>query len=241
MMKNFSILVLVFLSFTSFAQQNKVIIISNKYEFQKEKNTYNINTMLKAILVSNSYQVFFDDEELPIEIAQNKCNALTGVLIDNSNLLVRKIKFQIRDCQNNLLFETAEVKTKEKDIQNAYIEAIKMLSPELKKYDNTIIQEKEVIATSELVDVPKISEFKTYLNCKLKQTFGNPQAEVTDTNDNILLSLQKTKNPNVFIAVNTNVINTNKEFVTGIFTKTGNKGVFEYYLNYEYMVEEYLF
>jgi GTPase involved in cell partitioning and DNA repair len=156
-------------------------------------------------------------------------------------LLIRKIKFQIRDCQNNLLFETAEVKTREKDIQNAYIETIKLLSPELKKYDATIIQEKEVVATQELVDTPKISEFKTYLNCKLKQAFGNPQAEVTDSNDNILLSLQKTKNPNVFIAVSTNVINTNKEFVTGIFTKTGNKGVFEYYLNYEYMVEEYLF
>ena len=241
MMKNFAILVLVLFSINLVAQQNKVIIISNKYEFQKEKNTYNINSMLKAILVSNNYQVFFDDEELPFEIAQNKCNALTGVLIDNSNLLVRKIKFQIRDCQNNLLFETAEVKTREKDIQNAYIETIKLLSPELKKYDATVIQEKEVVATEELVDVPKISEFKTYLNCKLKQTFGNPQAEVTDSNDNILLSLQKTKNPNVFIAVNTNVINTNKEFVTGIFTKTGNKGVFEYYLNYEYMVEEYLF
>lgn len=240
-MKNFAILVLVLFSINLVAQQNKVIIISNKYEFQKEKNTYNINTMLKAILVSNNYQVFFDDEELPFEIAQNKCNALTGVLIDNSNLLVRKIKFQIRDCQNNLLYETAEVKTREKDIQNAYIETIKLLSPELKKYDATVIQEKEVVATEELVDVPKISEFKTYLNCKLKQTFGNPQAEVTDSNDNILLSLQKTKNPNVFIAVNTNVINTNKEFVTGIFTKTGNKGVFEYYLNYEYMVEEYLF
>lgn len=241
MMKNFAILVLVLFSINLVAQQNKVIIISNKYEFQKEKNTYNINSMLKAILVSNNYQVFFDDEELPFEIAQNKCNALTGVLIDNSNLLVRKIKFQIRDCQNNLLFETAEVKTREKDIQNAYIETIKLLSPELKKYDATVIQEKEVVATEELVDVPKISEFKTYLNCKLKQTFGNPQAEVTDSNDNILLSLQKTKNPNVFIAVNTNVINTNKEFVTGIFTKTGNKGVFEYYLNYQYMVEEYLF
>lgn len=240
-MKNFSILALVFLSITSFAQQNKAIIISNKYEFQKEKNTYNINTMLKAILVSNSYQVFFDDEELPVEIAQNKCNALTGVLIDNSNLLVRKIKFQIRDCQNNLLFETAEVKTREKDIQNAYIEIIKLLSPELKKYDTTIIQENEVVATSELVDVPKISEFKTYLNCKLKQTFGNPQAEVTDSNDNILLSLQKTKNPNVFIAVSTNLISISKENITGVFTKTGNKGVFEYYLNYEYMVEEYLF
>ena len=133
-MKNFSILVLVFLSFTSFAQQNKVIIISNKYEFQKEKNTYNINNMLKAILVSNNYQVFFQDEVLPVEVAQNKCNALTGVLIDNSNLLVTKMKFQIRDCQNNLLFETAEVKTREKDIQNAYIETIGLLSPELKKF-----------------------------------------------------------------------------------------------------------
>ena len=65
MMKNFSILALVFLSINSFAQQNKAIIISNKYEFQKEKNTYNINNMLKAILVSNNYQVFFEDEVLP--------------------------------------------------------------------------------------------------------------------------------------------------------------------------------
>lgn len=234
MMKNFSILVLVFLSFTSFAQQNKVIIISNKYEFQKEKNTYNINTMLKAILISNSYQVFFDDEELPVEIAQNKCNALTGVLIDNSNLLVRKIKFQIRDCQNNLLFETAEVKTREKDIQNAYIEIIKMLSPELKKYDTTIIQEKEVIATPEIDERLKISEFKTFLNCKMEEIFdGFHVTEVRDSNNFVLLSMQKTKNPNVFIASRDNEI--------GIFTKTGNKGVFEYYIGDKYMVEEYLF
>ena len=240
-MKNFSILALVFLSITSFAQQNKVIIISNKYDFQKEKNTYNINNMLKAILVSNNYQVFFEDEVLPVEIAQNRCKALAGVLIDNSNMFLTKMKFQIRDCQNNLLFETAEVKTREKDIQNAYIETIKLLSPELKKYKPDVTSTKEVVATPELVDTPKISEFKTYLNCKLIQTFGNPQAEVTDSNDNILLSLQKTKNPNVFIAVSTNLISISKENVTGIFTKTGNKGVFEYYLNYEYMVEEYLF
>ena len=147
MMKNFSILVLVFLSFTSFAQQNKVIIISNKYEFQKEKNTYNINTMLKAILVSNNYQVFFEDEVLPVEIAQNRCKALTGVLLDNSNMFLTKMKFQIKDCQNNLLFETAEVKTREKDYQNAYIETVRMLSPELKKYNGTVIQVKEVVET----------------------------------------------------------------------------------------------
>ena len=177
-MKNFSIFVLFLFSIHSFAQQNKVIIISNKYEFQKEKNTYNINTMLKAILVSNNYQVFFDDEVLPVEIAQNRCKALAGVLVDNSNMFLTKMKFQIRDCQNNLLFETAEVKTREKDIQNAYI-------------------------------------------------------EIVGTEQNVLLFLQRTKTPNVFIAY--------KEGVNGIFTKTDNKGIFEYYIGAKYMVEEYLF
>jgi hypothetical protein len=148
-------------------------------------------------------------------------------------LLVRKIKFQIRDCQNNLLFETAEVKTREKDIQNAYIEIIKLLSPELKKYDTTVIQEKEVVALPELDETIKISEFKTYLNCKLEKALGDPVTEVLDSNNNLLLLLQKTKNLNVFIASRDNEI--------GIFTKTGNKGIFEYYIGDKYMVEEYLF
>ena len=242
MMKNFSILVLVFLSFTSFSQQNKVIIISNKYEFQKEKNTYNINTMLKAILISNSYQVFFDDEELPIEIAQNKCNALTGVLIDNSNLFVRKIKFQIKDCQNNLLFETAEVKTREKDIQNAYIETIGLLSPELKKYKPVVTNAKEVVLETKSTEVesvmstekPLVSEFKTFLNCSFEKSFDDSRDfEIVGTEQNVLLFLQRTKTPNVFIAY--------KEGVNGIFTKTDKKGIFEYYIDGKYMVEEYLF
>ena len=225
MMKNFSILVLVFLSFTSFSQQNKVIIISNKYEFQKEKNTYNINNMLKAILVSNNYQVFFQDEVLPVEVAQNKCNALTGVLIDNSNLLVTKMKFQIRDCQNNLLFETAEVKTREKDIQNAYIETIGLLSPELKKFKPVVTTAKEVLEIpSDIVS----SSIAKYQFVQIANGFA-----IMDTNLKVVLQIYKTTNTNVFIA--------DKFGVKGIFTKIENKGIFEYYMNDKLVVEEYLF
>lgn len=231
MMKNFSILALVFLSITSFAQQNKAIIISNKYEFQKEKNTYNINNMLKAILVSNNYQVFFEDEVLPAEIAQNRCNALTGVLLDISNLFVTKLKFQILDCNNNLLFETDEVRTKEKDIQNAYIETIKLLSPELKKYSGTVIQEKDVVVTPEIDERLKISEFKTFLNCSFVKVGDG--FSIFDVNQIQVLEMNITSSPNIFIAF--------KYGVNGVFTKTGNKGVFEYYFEGKYMVEEYLF
>ena len=224
MMKNFSILALVFLSINSFAQQNKAIIISNKYEFQKEKNTYNINNMLKAILVSNNYQVFFEDEVLPAEIAQNRCNALTGVLLDNSNLFLTKLKFQIRDCKNNLLFETAEVKTREKDYQNAYIETVRMLSPELKKYNANVIQGKEVVETPSVV----VSSSKAkYQFVEIENCFA-----MMDATPKVILQIYKTTNPNVFIA--------DKFGLKGVFTKIENKGIFEYYLNDKLVVEEYL-
>ena len=224
-MKNFSILILVFLSFTSFAQQNKVIIISNKYEFQKEKNTYNINNMLKAILVSNKYQVFFEDEILPVDIAQNRCKALAGVLVDNSNMFLTKMKFQIKDCQNNLLFETAEVKTREKDIQNAYIETIGLLSPELKKFKPVVTTAKEVVEIpSDVVS----SSLAKYQFVQIANGFA-----IMDANLKVVLQIYKTTNTNVFIA--------DKFGVKGIFTKIENKGIFEYYMNDKLVVEEYLF
>ena len=169
-MKKILVIFIVLFSIASFSQQ-QIILISNKYEFQKEPNSYNSNNMLKAILVSNNYQVYFEDEVLPLEIAQNKCNALKGVLVDKSNVFLTKVKLQIKDCQNNLLFETAEVKSKEKDIQEGFIETIKLLSPELKKYKPAVIQKNEVVVEKQgLVEVPKASEYKPYLNCFLDKS-----------------------------------------------------------------------
>lgn len=223
-MKPFSVLFMVLFSITSFAQK-QAIIISSKYDFQKEKNTYNINNMLKAILVSNNYQVYFDDAILPMEIAQNRCNALTGVLVDNSNMFLTKLKFQIKDCQNNLVFETAEVKSKNKDIQTGYIEAISLLSPELKKQKavSIAIPKKEVGKTS--------SEIVT--NASKKYQFveiANGYA-IMDATPKVVLQIYKTTNPNVFIA--------DKFGVKGVFTKLENKGIFEYYLNDKLVLEEY--
>lgn len=235
-MKKFLVLIIVLFSILSFAQKKQAILISSKYDFQKEKNSYNINNVLKAILTSNNYEVYFDDAVLPIEIAQNRCNALTGVLVDNSNVFLTKLKFQIKDCQNNLLFETAEVKSRDKDIQTGFMEALKLLSPELKKYKPVVLETKSavVVEKKEVVETPVVSEFKTFLNCKLEEVFnGFHVVEVRDSSGFVLLSMQKTKNPNIFIA--------NKENAIGIFTKTENKGVFEYYIGDTYRVEEYLF
>ena len=224
-MKKLLILFMTLFSIVSFAQKKQAILISSKYDFQNEKNSYNINNMLKAILTSNNYQVYFDDEVLPMEIAQNRCNALTGVLIDNSNLLLTKIKLQIKDCQNNLLFESAEVKSREKDIQTGFMESIKLLSPEIKKYKASLIQQKQ---TAE-----KPSEIVTKTSVKYQFVEIANGFAIMDASPKVILQIYKTTNPNVFIA--------DKFGVKGVFTKLENKGIFEYYLNDKLVVEEFLF
>lgn len=224
-MKQFLVVFTALFSMTSFAQEKQAIIISSKFDFQEERNSYNINNMLKAILTSNNFQVYFDDETLPIEIAQNKCNALTGVLLDKSNLFITKVKLQIKDCQNNLLFETVEVKSKEKDFQQGFMEAIKLLSPELKKYKPVVLQKKEIVVPS--------SETSTTSNSKCQFIEIANGYAIMDATPKVILQIYKTTNPNVFIA--------DKFGVKGIFTKSGNKGIFEYYLNDKLVVEEFLF
>lgn len=237
-MKKFLVIFIALFSITSFAQTKQAIIISSKYEFQKEKNSYNINNMLRAILVSNNYQVYFDDEALPMEIVNNRCNVLTGVLVDKSNMLVTKVKLQLKDCQNNIVFETAEVKSREKDVQTGFIEVIRLLSPELKKFKPAVIQKKEVVepkpAVVEFKDVDvKPSEITTKTTVKYQFVEIANGFAIMDATPKVILQIYKTTNPNVFIA--------DKFGVKGVFTKQGNKGIFEYYLNDKLVVEEFLF
>lgn len=58
-MKKILVLLIALFSIISFAQKKQIILISSKFDFQK-KNSYNINNMLKAILTSNNYEVYFD-------------------------------------------------------------------------------------------------------------------------------------------------------------------------------------
>ena len=224
-MKKILVLLIALFSIISFDKKKQIILISSKFDFQKEKNSYNINNMLKAILTSNNYEVYFDDAVLPIEIAQNRCNALTGVLVDNSNLFLTKVKLQIKDCQNNLLFETAEVKSREKNIQDGFIEVIKLLSPEIKKYKPAVFKNKDVVVPS--------SEIIATTNLKYQIIEIANGYAIMDATPKVVLQIYKTTNPNVFIA--------DKFGMKGIYTKLENKGIFEYYLNDKLVVEEFLF
>lgn len=209
----------------SYSQTKQVIIIQHKYDFQTEPDAYNINNMFKGILLAEGFDVYFDDEELPLFVAQNRCNALNGVVLDKSNVFVTKLKFVLKDCQNKILFESAEVKSKEKNIQSGYIEALKLLSPELKKYNSTLVQKNDVV---EIPSGVVSSSIAKYQFVQIANGFA-----IMDSSLKVVLQIYNTTNPTIFIA--------DKFGVKGIFTKIENKGFLEYYKNDKLVVEEYLF
>ena len=103
---------------------------------------------------------------------------------------------------------------------------------------------RDKLTTEEKKEAPAVvkpEEVKKMQSAKKQDESDTFQKSFDDSRDfeiggsaqNVLLFLQKTKNPNIFIAY--------KEGANGVFTKTGNKGVFEYYIDGKYMVEEYLF
>lgn len=240
-MKKMLLLLVVLFSTFTFAQNKTSILISRRYDFQKRDNAYNLNNMFKGILAS-SFNVYFDSDVLPEDIAQNKCNALTGILVENSNMFVTKMKFVIKDCQNNVVFESQEVKSREKDYQLAYDEVLRLLAPEVRRFALTkpvIKKESPVVEVQPIEN--KVIENKTI---EIKSETSNATHKlvemtngfaVMDANLKIVLQIYKTTNPRVFIA--------DKFGVKGVFTisENGSKGFFEYYLNDKLMVEEYSF
>lgn len=246
-MKKIFLLLVVLLSTFTFAQNKSNIVISKRYDFQKSENSFNINNMLKGIL-NSSFNVYFDSEELPIEIAQNRCDAFYGYLVDNSNMFSTKLKFVVKDCQNNVVFESIEVKSKEKDYQNAYNETLRLLAPEVKKFATSspkIKKETPVVVETKVVEVKpienKLVENKTIeiksdaSNTKHKLIEMTNGFAVMDANQKIVLQIYITSNPKVFIA--------DKFGVKGVFTilENGTRGFFEYYMNDKLIGEEYSF
>lgn len=235
MIKKMLLLLVVVFSTYSFAQNKPNILISRKYEFQKTDNSYNLNNMFKGIL-SSSFTVYFESDELPLEIAQNPCNALTGVLVENSGMFNTKMKFIIKDCQNKVVYESAEMKSKEKDYQVAYNEVMRLLAPEVRKFVVTrplVKKEIPVIAETKPVEVTTLpikseSSISKYTFLEIQNGYA-----ILDASPKVVLQIYKTSNPTVFIA--------DKFGVKGVFTKIENKGVFEYYLNDKLVVEEYQF
>ena len=244
-MKKLLFLSMLMFSMLSLAQDYyKVVIMPKKFDFLNEENKYNLNVLCKSFFEKEGFQVYYTTDNLPKEIANNRCNALFLDLVEDSNMFRTKMKVELKDCQNNIVTFSEEGESREKNYERAYSEATraalvslkgftKFKNPNIskviedkKEVETTKIQEPELLVDVEMNPVKKTDSNSKGLNSEITKNGYN----LVDENKNIKFELLKTSNPTIFIAKKGNV--------QGIFTLSGMNSKFESYQNNELVVEK---
>ncbi len=101
----------------------KYIVVPLQFEGFKNQNQYRTSTLIKLLFSREGFNVVYDDK-LPADLATKPCSGLKVRLVDVSSLLATRVKLALEDCYGQVVFETPEGKSKIKEYEPAYREAI---------------------------------------------------------------------------------------------------------------------
>nr|WP_294934705.1 hypothetical protein [uncultured Flavobacterium sp.] len=220
MRKLLAIGVLLF-AFSGFAQNvsdYKYIVVPAKFSIFKEANKYNMNSLTKSVFEKQGYEVYYENEVLPQELAENRCKALYADMLENNNVFVTKIKIELKDCKNQVVYVSAEGTSREKEYVKAYIQAFREVGKSIE-----ILRSKPQEMVIRDTTAPK-TEIVHETNSNL--LFAQPIAngfQLVDNTPKVVMKLLKSSMTNCYIG--------QKENVQGLVFNRNNQWFFEYYQN----------
>lgn len=101
----------------------KYIIVPKKFDAFKSENEYQTSTLVKHYLTEYGLTAVYDDS-LPLDLAGNRCLGLMANLVDESSMFTTKLILTLKNCQNQEVFRTMEGKSKIKEFDAAYKDAL---------------------------------------------------------------------------------------------------------------------
>ena len=114
--------------FISNAQQSlndyKYVIVSKRFDFQKTENQYQLNDMAKFLFEKYNFNVVFEGD-YPEDLYRNKCMGLKSNIVDESSMFVTKLKVELRNCEDKLLYTSEVGRSKRKEYRATYQEALR--------------------------------------------------------------------------------------------------------------------
>jgi hypothetical protein len=145
-MKAFALFIFALYTITGYSQNTinsyKYVIVPERFSFSKENDQYGLNGTTKWMLMSKGFVVFMANEDLPQAVAANKCSVLRAEVVERKTFLSTNLTLFLKDCQGDTIFRSKEGKSREKEWQTAYNEALKDAFASLDavpyKYDSTL-------------------------------------------------------------------------------------------------------
>ena len=226
-MKKLVLLFVLFVSVFSFGQESyKYVIVPKKFNFFKEENKYNLNVMTKSFFEKEGFQVVYDTDPFPTDLAANRCSALYINVLEKSNMITTKITFEMKDCQNRLVLTSKQGESRDKEYEKAYNESFREALISMRGLLN--IKPTEIVKSEEVPVVVVASETKSNTNATVvvneNQLFAIPTSngfKLVDAEPKTIMILKSSSVENVFIA--------QKGTLSGVLLKKSNSWFFEYY------------
>jgi len=233
-MKKITTLLVLLISIATFAQSvndYKYVLVPSRFSFNKEVNAYGLNTLTKSLLEKYGFVAYMDTDQMPDEVLNFNCNKLYVDVLENNTITNMKLTIVLKDCRNNVLFTSAEGKSRSKDWKIGYHEAIRDASKSFDalgyKYNGSITSvEREVVKTTNdgssiKKEIVPVSSTQASSNNAL---FAQPIAngfQLVDSSPKVVMKIYNTNSPAVFIA--------EKEMFKGILRQDKGNWFFEYY------------
>jgi hypothetical protein len=236
-MKKLLALTALLLSGFAFAQSAdindyKYVIVPEKFDFFKEPNKYNMNLLTKMVFEKQGFKVFLSNEKLPDELALDKCKALYGDLLDDSSMLSTSLYIVVKDCYGKELYRSEKGRSKAKDYQKGYYEALREAATSLKENLKYEYSGKDPVTATHPAPAPSPAEKKTddepviTPQTVVNETtlFAQPITngyQLVDTTPKVVLKIYKTSQLDNYTAMG--------DSKNGVVFKKDNQWFFEYY------------
>jgi hypothetical protein len=244
-MKTRFLLLLLFIVSYSFSQSvndYKAVIIPLKYDFLKTENQYRLSTLTKSNLKKAGFEAFYNNESIPSEY-NDRCSLLYIDVVKESTFLMTKLYAALKDCNGKIIFQSEVGKSKEKDYEVAYSEALNnafVCIYALKyKYNgkssvNAPADAKAIVnaAPIPVVAAPVAASVNNVGNTVIIENtdsvllYAQPTAtgfQLVDSTPKVVFKVFKTSSPVCYIAA--------KGSVQGVLISKDNQWYFEYYQN----------
>mgnify|MGYP005634611283 FL=1 len=103
----------------------KYVSVPDKFDFLKSNDQYQLNSLTKFLLKKNGFTVLNKSDNYPMDLAQNNCLLLNANVVKIKGLLTTKLQLLLTNCKNTVVFSSEIGKSKLKDYQKAYHEALR--------------------------------------------------------------------------------------------------------------------
>lgn len=124
---------IVFITSGQSLNQYKYVIIPETYEFTGDVDQYRLNSLTKFLFEKEGFTTFMKTEAKPDDLQQNPCMGLNTRVENNSGLFVTKLVLILEDCYGSEVFRSEEGRSREKEYETAYQEALRAAFENLKE------------------------------------------------------------------------------------------------------------